>query len=303
MRAIRWLVMPLVRMSARVGHAVKSNVRRVEDLWRQYGPFIGVGVLLVLFIAVCFFRSIAIFVNAGEAGVRFWRFYGTEIDRVYGEGIHIIPPWDRMEIYSVRVQATEHTARLLTSNGLEMKFSLSIRHHPEYKMLGLLHQRIGHDYVQKVVIPEIDEVLRKYVGRYTAEEVYTTKRGVLERIFSEAIENVEQAYVLVDRVLIRSIELPATIQRAVEAKLEQKQVAETYEYLLLKEQSEAMRKQIEAVGQRTYNEILSASLTENLLRWKGIEATRDLAKSENAKVIVIGNGHDGLPVILGAPGK
>src|SRR5271166_4729703 len=110
MQAIRRLLMPLVRMLGGIGHRVKGGVRRLEDAWLRYGPFVAVGTLIVMFIAVCFFRHIVITVNVGEAGVRFWRFYGTEIDHIYGEGIHIIPPWDRMDIYSVRVQETEHTA-------------------------------------------------------------------------------------------------------------------------------------------------------------------------------------------------
>ncbi len=302
MRPLRWLTTPLEWTAVRLGRVTKGGVRGVEEWWRRQGPFIGVGILLVLFVFVCFFRNIVILVNAGEAGVRFWRFYGTEVNRVYGEGIHIIPPWDRMSIYSVRVQETEHTARMLTLNGLEIGFALSIRYHPEYELLGLLHQRIGPDYFRKLVIPEIDEALRINVGQYTAEELYMTKRAVLERIFSRSFENLEQSYVVVNRVIIRSIELPASVRKAIEAKIEHKEAAETYEYLLLKEQKEAARKRIEAEGQRTYNGILSASLTEDLLRWKGIEATRDLARSENAKVIVIGNGDDGLPVIMGAPG-
>ncbi len=238
-----------------------------------------------------------------EAGVRFWRFYGTEIDRIYGEGVHVIPPWDRMEIYNARAQMIDHTTVVLTSSGLAVTFNLSIRYRPDYAMLGLLHQKIGKDYLKTVVIPEVEAVLRTQVGHFAAEEIYTTKRGILERIFFEAIAQAQEQYVQIEDVMIRSIELPDSIRIAIEAKTEKKQVAEAYRYVLLKAQGEAKRREIEAKGQSGYNDIISKSLTPDLLRWKGIEATMELSQSANAKVIVIGNGDKNLPVIMGVGDK
>jgi len=278
-------------------------MRKAQDFGAQYGLFFAVSGLLALFLFICFFQRIVIFVNAGEAGVRFRRFSGTEVDRIYGEGVHVIPPWDRMEIYNARLQVIDHTTKVLTSNGLSVTFHLSIRYRPEYAMLGLLHQKIGKDYLQSVVIPEVDAVLRTQVGHFAAEEIYTTKRGILERIFFEAIAQAQEQYVLIDDVMIRSIELPDSIRIAIEAKTEKKQVAEAYRYVLLKEQGEAKRRTIEAEGHSAYNEIISESITEDILRWKGIEATKELAQSENSKVIVIGNGDKNLPVILGVGEK
>jgi len=299
MNVIRRLLWP-IRWLAGI---VSRGMRKAQDFGAQYGLFFAVSGLLALFLFICFFQRIVIFVNAGEAGVRFRRFSGTEVDRIYGEGVHVIPPWDRMEIYNARLQVIDHTTKVLTSNGLSVTFHLSIRYRPEYAMLGLLHQKIGKDYLQSVVIPEVDAVLRTQVGHFAAEEIYTTKRGILERIFFEAIAQAQEQYVLIDDVMIRSIELPDSIRIAIEAKTEKKQVAEAYRYVLLKEQGEAKRRTIEAEGHSAYNEIISESITEDILRWKGIEATKELAQSENSKVIVIGNGDKNLPVILGVGEK
>jgi len=274
-------------------------IREAEEAWLRHQHMLVILTLLALFVFVAFFRKIVVFIDTGQAGVRFWRFYGTEIDHVYGEGIHLIPPWDHMTIYDIRVQEVEHTAGFLTTNGLEIKFKLSIRFRPEYPMLGVLHQEIGEDYVRKVILPEVDEVLRTYVGRYSDEEVYTTRRAILERIFAQSIENAAINHITIDRVIIRSIELPEAIRQAIEQKLEQKQNAESYTYILAKERSEAQRKQIEAEADRDYNRTVSQSLTPDLLRWKGIEATRDLSLSPNAKVIIIGNGDKNPPIFLG----
>jgi len=299
MNVIRRLLWPF-RWLAEI---VTRGSRQAEDIGARYGLVIAVGGLLVLFLFICFFQRIVILVNAGEAGVRFWRFYGTEIDRVYGEGVHVIPPWDRMEIYNTRAQIVDHTTVVLTSTGLAVTFNLSIRYRPDGAMLGLLHQKIGKDYLKTVVIPEVEAVLRTQVGHFAAEEIYTTKRGILERIFFEAIAQAQEQYVQIEDVMIRSIELPDSIRVAIEAKTEKKQVAEAYRYVLLKAQGEAKRMEIEAKGQSEYNTTISKSLTPDLLRWKGIEATKELAESENAKIIVIGNGDKNLPVMMGVGDK
>lgn len=284
-----------------VGRFVRSILRQLADLLHRHHTGLAITSLIFLFVFVYFIWRIVILVDAGEAAVKFSRFGGgTQTERVYGEGIHLIFPWDHMEVYNVRVMETDHTADLLSLNGLKISFRLSIRHRPEYDLLAILHQEVGPDYVQKVVIPEVVSVLRTEVGALTAEEIFTTKRGILDLVFKRAIENVAHRYVLIDQVIIRSIELPRTVASAIESKLVEKEIAASYEYLLEAAEKEALRREIEAEGLRTYNEILASSLTEEVIRWKGIEATRQLATSENSKIIVIGNGDDGMPVILGA---
>lgn len=275
--------------------------KRLEDAWLRNRAMIILGSLIVLFLAIFFFNRVFIFVDAGEVGVKFRRFGGgTEITRVYSEGIHVIFPWDSMDIYNIRIQECNQSVGLLSKNGLTLQFDLSIRFRPERDMAGVLHQRVGPDYVDKIVVPQIVSVLRVYVGRLTAEEVFTTQRAVLERVFTTAIEEVMQNYVEVEQVIISSIELPPAIQSAVEDKIEQKHIAEAYEYRLVKEQQEAKRLEIEAEARNTYNKKVAESLTPEILQWQGIEATRELATSPNGKIVVIGNGENDLPIILGA---
>ena len=300
----RWIG-PVVALVVAVPRALWRKfiafVRAVEDFLYRHRPALIITGLIALFLFVYFFPRIVIFVEAGEAAVKFRRFAGgTRIDRVYGEGIHFIFPWYSMAIYDVRVQEHEHNVELLTTNALRLEFQLSIRYRPEYNMLPVMHQEVGPEYMEKIVIPEVVSVLRTAVGSYTAEEVFTTKRGILDQVFNRAIDNVSQRYILVDQVIIRTIKLPPAVEQAVEQKIEQQHIAEAYEFRLDAEQKEARRKEIEAEGFRTYNQIVAESLSDEILRWKGIEATSEIAKSENSKVIVVGNGDDGLPIILGA---
>lgn len=258
--------------------------------------------LLFLFLVAALWPRIFIRVRSGEAGVLYSLLGGgTVVDYVYPEGLHMILPWDVLYVYNVRIQEREQDLQLLTRNGLHVSFKLSIRYQPEYETVGLLHQKVGPDYVEKIVVPQVVSVLRTQVGQFSAEEVYTTRRAILERIFFEAIQQVARRYIAIDQVLIRSIELPATVQEAIEDKIKQRHLAESYEYRIQKEQREARRKEIEAEGYRLYNEVVATSLTDDVLKWKGIEATRELATSPNAKVVVVGNGDGDLPIILGGP--
>jgi regulator of protease activity HflC (stomatin/prohibitin superfamily) len=183
-----------------------------------------------------------------------------------------------------------------------INLQLSVRYHPERQFVGVLHQRVGPDYLDKIVIPEVESVIRTTVGRRTAEEVFTTQGSVLQRIVNEAVEEVVQRFVLIDEVIIRKIVLPAFIRQAIETKLEQKELAEAYEFKLRRERDEAKRKVIEAWGLAQYNQVVATSLSPEILQWKGIQVSKELATSENAKMIVIGNGPEGLPIILGSGG-
>ncbi len=268
---------------------------------RRHRPTLIICGLAMLFLVVFFAPRILVRVAPGEAGVLYRLFGGgTVVDHVYGEGIHAIFPWNTFYIYNVRIQEREQVVELLTNEGLKLKFVLSIRYYPEYDFVGYLHKRVGPDYVEKVVVPQVVSVLRVYVGQFSAEEVYTTRRAILERIFSEAIEQVNQKFIKIDQVIIREIVLPPLVQQAVDEKIQQKHVAEAYEFRLRKEQQEAKRKEIEANGFAIYNDTIQKSLSPDILKWKGIEATREMATSPNSKVIVIGNGEDGLPIILGS---
>jgi regulator of protease activity HflC (stomatin/prohibitin superfamily) len=276
---------------------------RIREYVRRNFPYIIICALISVFILLYLAPSIFIIVRSGEVGVLYRLFSGgTVTDRVYDEGLHVIVPWNRMYVYNVRVQEEKRAIDVLTSKGLMINLQLSVRYRPEREFVGVLHQRVGPDYLDKIVIPEVESVVRTTVGRMTAEEVFTTQGSVLQRIVNEAVEQVVQRFVLIDEVLIRKIELPAFIRTAIETKLEQKELAEAYEFKLERERDEAKRKTIEAWGFAQYNQIVATSLSPEVLQWKGIQVSKELATSENAKIIVIGNGPEGLPIILGSGG-
>jgi len=262
-------------------------------------PYIIVGILLFLLLLLLLWNRVIITVGSGEAGVLYRRLIGGTItDYVYPEGFYIIFPWDIMTIYDAREQLIKHEFDVLTNKGLPIHLKIAVRFHPQYDLIGVLHQQIGPDYVEKVIIPQIESVLRKNIGQYDPEDIYTNKQGILSRIIMLAMEETGRKYVQVDEIMIRSLELPESIRRSIEEKLVYEQQYKGYQYLIAKEEEEAKRKRIEAKGYSDYHETISQNLSEPLLKWQGIKATQELATSNNAKVVVIGSGKDGLPLIL-----
>ena len=171
---------------------------------------------------------------------------------------------------------------------------------PIIEDLGLLHKTKGEDYLNIVIVPEIRAVARSVIGRYTPEQLYSTKRDAIQNeIYEETKKKVEPQHVQINSVLVRDVTLPPSIKEAIQRKLTQEQEALEYEFRLEKAKQEAEKVRIEAEGKALANRILNASLTRNILLEKGIEATLQLSESTNAKVIVIGSGEDGLPIILG----
>ncbi len=279
-----------------MGMKVWSSIKR---RFRENLSLVIVALLIVLFVIIYFWHSIFITIKAGEGGVLYLRFFGgTVVDKIYPEGFHIIAPWDTMTKYDVRYQVIHHDMYALTRKGMRIEVKLTIRYMPEYRLLGVLHQRVGPDYPDKIVTPEAEAVIRKIIGQFDAEEVYSTKRALIQKIVDEAIAQVAQRFVRIDDMIITKVELPLTIRKAIEAKLEQRELALAYEFKLEREEKEAQRKRIEARGFHDYNKLVNASLSDRILTWRGVQATLELAKSNNAKVVIIGSGKDGLPIIL-----
>ena len=248
-----------------------------------------------------FYDRVFVTISSGEAGVLYRRFQGgTVTDFVYSEGIHVVWPWNTMYVYNVRIQTTLHDFTVLTNKGLPITLTLAVRYHPLYEMVGLLHQRVGPNYVHTIVIPQIESVLRRNIGRQNPEDIYTNKEGILTDIISSAIEEAGQNFVSIDDIIIRTVGLPAEVRDAIEEKLVHEQRWRAYEFRLLAQRQEAERLRIEGQGIRDYHGIISETLTNDLLRWAGVRATVQLSESENARVVVIGNGDNGLPIILGS---
>lgn len=258
-------------------------------------------IVIVVIVLLVSWSNITVTVDAGHGGVLFKRFGGgIELEKTYGEGFHFIAPWNKMYIYEVRQQETSEDMNVLSSNGLEIFVDVSAWYEPMFDKLGKLHQDIGTTYLQRVIIPSLRSSTRSVIGRYTPEEIYSTKRDVIQdEIFNDTKTVLEEKNIQLNKILIRAIKLPATLKEAIEGKLKQEQLSLEYEFKLEKARKEAQRQKIEAEGKATAYKIINASLTDRILREKGIEATLKLAESPNAKVVVIGNTKGGLPLILG----
>jgi len=253
----------------------------------------------VIFLLI-FLSQSSVTISAGQSGVLF-RTFGGGIDRevTYGEGFHIIAPWNEMIKYEVRQQEKLERMAVLSSNGLEISLEVSIWYQPRLDKLALLHQQKGVDYAERVVAPAIRSATRSVIGRYTPEEIYSTKRDAIQKeIQIETKKILDSQFIQLNECLVRDITLPPTIKTAIENKLKQEQESLEYEFKLEKAKKEAERQQIDAEGKANANRILNASLTEKILQEKGINATLELAKSPNSKVVIIGD-KDGMPLILG----
>ena len=253
-------------------------------------------VILLLFGSKMFFV-----IQPGERAVVFKKFgMGLDKENIIQPGFRMIAPWNDLHRYDVKEQKSEETMDVLDKNGLSVNIDVTVRFNPVFDKIGDLHEIFGINYINRLVVPEVRSTVRRVAGRYTAEEIYSTKRNEVEvAIIEEAEIILEENYIDMRALMIRSINLPAQIKGAIENKLEQEQEALAYEFRLTREKSEAERKKIEAEGIAAYNRILNASLTERILKQKGIDATLKLAESPNAKVVIVGSGKDGMPLILG----
>jgi regulator of protease activity HflC (stomatin/prohibitin superfamily) len=261
--------------------------------------FIIMGFLaLMLFIVLT--NTTFLTIEPGHNGVLFKRFGGgIDEDVIYRQGFHVVAPWNKMFIYDTRVQENFEEMNVLSKNGLNIQVELSYRFYPEGERIGHLHNKIGQDYHERIIKPEIRSATREVIGKYLPEELYSAKReAIQDEIYQQTAEAIKEKDLYLDAVLIRGVVLPATLQAAIERKLKEEQSSLEYEYRLISERKEAERRIIEAQAKADANKILSASLTEKILTDKGIEATMTLAQSPNSKVVIVGGGDNGLPLIL-----
>ncbi|HNP76956.1 MAG: prohibitin family protein [Cyclobacteriaceae bacterium] len=240
-------------------------------------------------------------VQSTERAVIFYPFTtGLDRENVIDQGFHMKAPWNTVYTYKVNEMSSDENMDILDKNGLSIHVDVTVRYFPIPEKIGYVHQKFTANYVEVLVIPEVRSTVRQVMGRFTAEEIYSTKRAEVETAIKNETEKILSANnVTATAVLIRSIVLPDQIKGAIENKLQQEQEALAYQFRLDKEKSEAERKRIAAEGESRANNIINNSLTDKLLKMRGIEATLELAKSPNSKIIVVGSGKDGMPLILG----
>jgi regulator of protease activity HflC (stomatin/prohibitin superfamily) len=277
----------------------------------RHGPEIAVVIMILVFMVVYFSENIFYTILPGSVGVLWLRFAGgTVLTSYLGEGLHIIAPWDKVYIYDTRLQQLEQDFDVLSADGLKMTVNIAYRFQALPATVPALHQYIGPNYVSILLTTEIGARARDVFSHNTPEEIFSDRRIQIQQ---EILHNVQSDlrqtfspmaghpidFVKLDDVLIRGITLPPVVEAAINRKEEQKQLNLEYDYRLLREAKETERKRIEAQGIREFQDIVSSGITDSYLRWKGIEATLELARSNNAKIVIVGGGKGGLPIILG----
>jgi regulator of protease activity HflC (stomatin/prohibitin superfamily) len=267
---------------------------------RRFIPFIVLGIIS-LFVIFGLSSSNFFTIEATDRAVIFYKFgNGLDKETILTPGFHTKAPWNEVIVYKVNEQSSEENMDVLDKSGLSIHVDITVRFFPNPAKIGFVHEQFTKDYVNVLVIPEVRSTVRQVMGRYTAEEIYSTKRAEVELSIKNETEKILSVnYVTATAVLIRSIILPLQIKSAIENKLQQEQEALAYQFRLDKERSEAERKRIAAEGESRANNIINNSLTNNLLKMRGIEATLELSKSPNSKVVIVGSANGGLPLILG----
>jgi len=311
--------------------------RRLWRLLRRHLPGFSVLLMVALLVFIVLFPYIVITVPSGMVGVLWKRFNGYDLycwcfvgrgtildpQELRDEGLHIIWPWDKLYLYDLRLQSTTQTYNAISKDGVSVTVQISIRFQLLHNPVAVLHKFIGPGYLSSVVAPEIGSEAREVISQYTAEEVYTSREAIQNKIRSnsqrslaanldklvqpDAMEQpdpkhyndfLQNAIQILD-TLVLSIELPPAVVSAINRQTEQFYQIQEFKFRVEREAQESRRKQIEANGIAAFQRTVSQGISESYLRWRGIEATLALAQSPNAKIVIIGSGKDGLPIILG----
>ena len=287
-------------------------------------PIIVIYLMVATLVSFLIAPNVIVTVPTGHVGILWKRFRGgTQLDPrlLKDEGMRVLLPWDKLFLYDLRLQTHDDTYNAISKDGVNLKATIDIRFRLKHDAVPQLHQTIGPDYVKRMLSPEIGNRAREIFAEYTAEEVYSTKRQEIQkkiRTHTEAmlgqsmIQRTEQEseygehyrislseILIIYDTLVLGLELPATVNAAINRKIEQYYLVQEYGFRVEREKKESERKQIEAYGIRDFQQTVTQGISDSYVRWRGIEATLQLAQSPNTKIVIIGSGKDGLPVILG----
>ena len=256
--------------------------------------------LIALFIIFAVWPFITVTIYAGERGVLYKRFFnsGVDLKNVYQEGLHFVLPWNIMTPYSIRIQEVSDSIVVLTSEGMEVELGVSTRFRPTVEGIPNLHEDVGPDYLNILVKPEVKGVILSTFANKSVEEIYTTIYTLIDIANEVVYKDLKEKNVQVEELVIKSISFPDDVKNAINEKIKHRQNALAYEYRIQAAKREAKRKEEEAKGIRAFQSIISKGISENYLKWKGIDATLELSKSNNSKVVIIGSAKNGLPLIL-----
>ena len=260
--------------------------------FRAIGGLVG-GVLILILL----WASVA-YVPAGNVGVL--TIFGRVTSGYLSEGTHIVNPFTVNNIMSVRTQTLKETASVPSNEGLIIALDTSLLFRLDASRASEVYQKLGPNYQDVVVEPNLRSVIRSVTALHSANALYSGQREeVAKQMFVELSAEMAKRGIIVENILLRDIQLPPTLKSSIESKQQAEQESLAMSFRLQKEKQEAERKRIEAQGIRDFQQIVAQGISPQLLEWKGIEATETLAKSPNAKVVVIGGGKNGLPLILG----
>src|SRR5215472_2370673 len=255
---------------------------------------IGIGLILVLILG---WASLA-YVPAGSVGVL--TSFGAVTGEVLPEGTHLVSPFKINHVMSVRTQTQEEHTSTPSSEGLNLEIDTSLIYHLSRDKAANVFQTIGTNYGPTIVDPNLRSVIRDTTAGHSANTLYSSSRKQVEDEIMQGLKaSLEPRGIVIENVLLRDIQLPHALRSSIEAKQQAEQESLAMSFRLQKERQEADRKQIEAQGIHDFQQIVAQGISAQLLEWKGIEATENLAKSPNAKIIVIGNAKNGLPLVLG----
>lgn len=253
--------------------------------------------LIASFFLVLLWSTIVIPINAGHEGVYWSRFLGGTREKRLTEGTRLKFPWDAITIYDLRMQANREVTNVLTEDGMTIVIDFVAHYRPVSGSLPVLHRTLGPAYATNVVLPIVVSSVREVLGNYSADEIYTRdEKDLLSEVDTLVAQRVEAYPVDFQAVLFQRIELPPAMAQGIVDKLLQEQKFLAYTHILNATDAERQRKEIEARGIRTFEEVSGISM----LRWRGLDVTAELAKSPNAKIVIMGTGADGLPLILNA---
>lgn len=271
----------------------KKNGRKQESLISGLVTFV-----VAIFMIVQSFTVIP----AGTVGVV--DFLGNVSDNTLKPGVNIVNPLAKVVKFSIKTQELKEVMKVPSQEGLTVELEISLLFKLDMDKANEIYKTVGPDYANIILIPQFRSVVRGVTSRYEAKALYTASR---EKLASEIVNELEGLVgprgVNIEAAPMRQIELPDRIVTAIEEKLQAEQESQRMQFVLNKEKQEAERKRIEAKGIADFQAIVSEGINEQLLKWKGIEATEKLANSQNSKIVIIGNSKDGLPIILGGENK
>jgi regulator of protease activity HflC (stomatin/prohibitin superfamily) len=258
----------------------------------------GLAVLAFVLFGLVALNSVAC-VKTGHVGVI--TMFGRVTGRNIAEGIHLVNPLARVHELTIKTQEAKERAAVPSKEGLIMGLEASVLYHLQPERASDVFQKIGPGYADVLLIPNFRAAIRGVTAANSASTLYSDAReSVARQILTDLQAQVQPRGIVIENVLLRDLQLPETLKQAIEAKQQAQQEAQRMEFVLQREKQEAERKRVEAQGIKDFQNIVTEGISEKLLEWKGIEATVELARSSNSKVVVVGNSKTGLPLIFSA---